>query len=87
MSRKEKNMLLKSYRAAIDYIESILPKEEPKEVYYVHHGAKIRYIDPLFNGKRISECCKVANKLIETNLAYDMNNYVYLDFTFNDYCD
>ena len=57
-----------------------ISKEEPKDVYYVHHGAKVRYIDPLFNGERISKCCKVANKLIENNLAYDMNNYVYLDF-------
>lgn len=59
-------------------------KEEPKDVYYVHHEAKVRYINPLFNGKRISECCKIANKFIEDNLAYDMNNYVYLDFNFND---
>ena len=59
-------------------------KEEPKDVYYVHHGAKVRYIDPLWNGKRISKCCKIANKLIENNLAYDMSNYVYLDFNFND---
>ena len=55
-------------------------KERPENVYYVHHGAKVRYIDPLFNGKRISKCCKLANKMIEDNLAYDMNNYVYLDF-------
>ena len=59
-------------------------REEPKDVYYVHHGAKVRYIDPLWNGKRISKCCKIANKLIENNLAYDMSNYVYLDFNFND---
>ena len=61
-----------------------ISKKEPKDVYYVHHGAKVRYIDPLFNGKRISKCCKIANKLIENNLAYGMNNYVYLDFNFND---
>lgn len=61
-----------------------ISREEPKDVYYVHHGAKIRYIDPLFNGKRISKCCKIANKFIENNLAYDMNNYVYLDFNFYD---
>lgn len=61
-----------------------ISKEEPKDVYYVHHGAKVRYIDPLFNGKRISKCCKIANRFIENNLAYDMNNYVYLDFNFND---
>ncbi len=57
-----------------------ISKNKPKNVYYVHHGAKVRYIDPLFNGNRISKCCKVANKMIENNLAYDMNNYVYLDF-------
>lgn len=59
-------------------------KEEPKGVYYVHHGSKIRYIDPLFNGQRISKCCKIANKFIQNNLAYDMSNYVYLDFNFDD---
>ena len=58
-----------------------ISKEKPKNVYYVHHEAKVRYIDPLFNGQRISKCCKIANTMIEDNLAYDMNNYVYLDFT------
>ena len=43
-----------------------ISKEEPKDVYYVHHGAKVRYIDPLFNGKRISKCCKIANRFIFT---------------------
>ena len=38
--------------------------EEPKDVYYVNHGAKVRYIDPLFNGKRISKECKIAQKMI-----------------------
>lgn len=57
-------------------------KEEPKNVYYVHQGAKIRYINPLYNGKRISECSKKAKKMIEENLSYDMNNYVYLDIDF-----
>ena len=57
-------------------------KEEPKDIYYVHHGAKIRYIDPLVNGERISKICKIANKMINKNLSYDMNNYVYLDFKF-----
>ena len=60
-----------------------ISKEEPPNVYYVHHGVKVRYIDPLFKGKRISKCCKIANKLIENNLAYDMNNYVYLDLNFD----
>ena len=57
-------------------------EEEPKDVYYVHHGAKIRYIDPLVNGERISVLCKIANSMINKNLSYDMNNYVYLDFKF-----
>ena len=54
-------------------------KEEPSNVYYVHHGAKVRYIDPLFNGKRISKSCKIAKNMIDKNLSYDMSNYVYLD--------
>ena len=57
-------------------------KEKPQNVYYVHHGAKIRYIDPLSNGKRISKCCKLAKEMIENNLSYNMDNYVYLDFNF-----
>ena len=57
-------------------------KEEPKGVYFVHHGTKIRYIDPLVNGERISKVCKEAKEMIERNLAYDMSNYVYLDFNF-----
>ncbi len=56
--------------------------DEPKNVYYVHHGVKIRYIDPLFNGERMSKCCKIAKKMIDTNLSYDMNKFVYLDFNF-----
>ena len=57
-------------------------KEEPEGVYFVHHGAKVRYIDPLFNGERMSKACKIAKKMIDTNLAYSMDNYVYLDFNF-----
>ena len=56
-------------------------KEQPQNVYYVHHGAKIRYINPLVNGERISNICKIAKKMIDNNLAYDMENYVYLDFS------
>lgn len=58
--------------------------QEPKNVYYVHHGAKIRYIDPLFKGERISKCCKIAKKMIDNNLSYNMDKYVYLDFDFID---
>lgn len=57
-------------------------KEKPENVYFVHHGAKIRYIDPLVNKKRISSISEEAKKEIDKNLSYDMNNYVYLDFYF-----
>lgn len=56
--------------------------EEPKNVYYVHQGAKIRYINPLVNGERISDICKIAKNMIDKNLSYDMTKYVYLDFNF-----
>ncbi len=55
-------------------------KDRPENVYYVHHGAKIRYIDPLINGKRISKVSSKADKMIKENLSYDMNNYVSLNF-------
>ena len=58
-------------------------KEEPKDVYYVKVKAKVRYIDPLVNGERISNICKIAKKMIDNNLSYDMDNYVYLDFDIN----
>lgn len=57
-------------------------KEKTKNVYFVHHGAKIRYIDPLVNKKRISSISEEAKKEIDKNLSYDMNNYIYLDFKF-----
>ena len=54
-----------------------ISKDEPKDVYFVHHGAKIRYINPLLNGERIYKVCKVAKKMIDDNLSYNMDNYVY----------
>ena len=57
-------------------------KEKPENVYFVHHGAKIRYIDPLVNKKRISSISEEAKEEIDKNLSYDMNNYVYLDVNF-----
>ena len=56
-----------------------ISKEKPKNVYYVHHGAKVRYINPLFKGKRMYDVCNFAKNYIDNNLAYDMNNYVYID--------
>ena len=57
--------------------------EKPEDVYYVKHGAKIRYIDPLLNRKRISKECKIAQKMIEKNLSYNMDKYVFLDKSLN----
>ena len=48
-------------------------------VYYINFNTKIRYIDPLVNGKRISKICKIANNLINKNLSFDMSKYVYID--------
>ena len=56
-----------------------LSDEEPKNVYYVKHGAKVRYINPLINGERISNICKIAKNMIDKNLEYDMSKYVYID--------
>lgn len=50
----------------------------PKDVYSIKQPAKIRYIDPLCNGTRMSESCRLAKQMIDKNLSYDMNSYVYL---------
>ena len=57
---------------------------KPDNVYYVCHGAKVRYIDPLINEIRISQISKSAKEMIDNNLSYDMSKYIYLDFNFND---
>ena len=57
-----------------------ISKTRPKNVYFVHQKSKVRYIDPLCNGKRMSEICKIAKNAINKNLSYNMDNYVYLDF-------
>ena len=51
----------------------------PKNTYYIKQPAKVRYIDPLCNGVRMSEQCKFAKRMINKNLSYDMDSYVYLD--------
>ena len=53
-------------------------KTAPKDAYYIKQPAKVRYIDPLCNGTRMSTSCKLAKKMIDKNLSYDMNSYVYL---------
>ncbi len=57
-------------------------KNKPENVYFVHLEAKVRYIDPIVNGERISQNCIISKKMIDDNLSYNMNNYVFLDFKF-----
>lgn len=50
----------------------------PDGVYVVNCQAKVRYIDPLWQGERMSKVCKIAKGYIEKNLAYKMEGYLYL---------
>lgn len=58
-------------------------KEKPENVYFVHCQSKVRYINPLVNYKRITEVCPISKEIINSNLNYDMSNYIYLDFSFD----
>ena len=71
------------YNCLVNATKVNISKEEPKDMYYVNHGAKVRYIDPLFNGKRISKECKIAQKMIDKNLSYDMEKYIFINKEFN----
>lgn len=61
-----------------------ISKNEPKNMYYVNHWTKIRYIDPLFrkNNKyiRISKQSNNVRQIISKCLNYKMTNYMYLNF-------
>ena len=59
-----------------------ISKEKPKGVYNTCIQAKVRYINPLFNGQRMYDVCKIAKKMIDKNLAYKVTDYAYLDFNF-----
>lgn len=76
-------MRLNGYKDVIDTwsnaCEVLTSREEPKGVYYVCHGAKVRYINHLVNNLRITDKSRVAQEMIDKNLAYDMSKYVYLD--------
>lgn len=57
----------------------LISEEKPQGVYMVKLTSKIRYINPLVNGKRISTINKNASKLIVDNLNYKTDKYVYLE--------
>ena len=54
------------------------PEQCPNGVYIVNCQAKVRYIDPLWQGERMSKVCKIAKGYIEKNLAYKMEGFLYL---------
>ena len=67
------NIWRKAKRASVS-------KTKPKNVYYVHQKSKVRYIDPLCCGERMSKICKISKNAIDKNLSYKMDNFIYLDF-------
>ena len=71
------------FNKLLDINKINISKEKPEGIYNINHGAKIRYIDPLFNGERMSTACKIAKKMIDNNLSYDMDYYLYVDDSFN----
>ena len=58
-------------------------KESDKKVkgkYCININAKIRYINPLVNGKRISEISEIAKEEIQKAVEFKTQKYAYLDF-------
>ena len=54
--------------------------EKVKDKYCVSIDAKIRYINPLVNGRRMSEISEVAKEEIQKALEFKTKKYAYLDF-------
>ena len=54
--------------------------EKVKDKYCVSIDAKIRYINPLVNGIRISEISEVAKEEIQKALEFKTKKYAYLNF-------
>jgi hypothetical protein len=71
------------YKTAIEVDKVNTSYEEPDDCYNVHHGAKIRYINPLVNGRRLYDVSPIAKDLIDNNLSYNMDDYLYIDKSFN----
>lgn len=57
-----------------------LSKGKPEGVYSTCIQSKVRYINPLVNGNRIANICKIAKKMIDKNLSYKVIDYAHLDF-------
>ena len=79
----KKSVYGETFNKLINLTKVNTSKEKPEGIYYVNQRVKVRYIDPLFNGKRISKECKIAKNMIEKNLSFDMDKYIYADYDFN----
>ncbi len=51
----------------------------PEEVFSTNQPVKLRYIDPLWNGVRMSKACKIAKAAIDKAISFDTSGYVYID--------
>ena len=58
--------------------EVVVSKTKPDDVFYIRLSSKIRYINPLVDGKRIYDIDEESRKVIDSVLNYDMSNYVYI---------
>ena len=58
--------------------EVVVSKVKPENDFYINLTAKIRYINPLVNGKRVYDIDDECRKLIDEVRGYDMSNYVYI---------
>ena len=61
-----------------DAKEVIVSKTKPEDVFYINLSSKIRYINPLVDGKRIYDIDEESRRVIDNVLNYDMSNYVYI---------
>ena len=59
--------------------EVVVSKVKPENDFYINLTAKIRYINPLVNWKRVYDIDEECRKLIDEVRGYDMSNYVYIE--------
>ena len=56
-----------------------LSSVKPQGVYSVKCKTKVRYIDPLVDGVRLSQICKKSKAMIDKTLKFDMSKYIYIN--------
>ena len=55
-----------------------LSSVKPQGFYSVKCKTKVRYIDPLVDGVRLSQICKKSKAMIDKTLKFDMSKYIYI---------